>query len=65
VTSLGMLGMSEGLHANMSLFARRKSTSMASYFRSRSALIVSTMSLEPLGSSGIFFVPSAGSKLPA
>ena len=34
-TSLGMLGMSEGLHANMSAFARRKSMSTASYLMSR------------------------------
>ena len=62
-TSLGMPGMSEGLHANMSAFARRKSMSTTSYLGLRSALIISTLSSEPLGSSGIFFVPSAGSKL--
>ena len=64
-TSLGMPGMSEGLHANISAFARRKSTSTASYLGSRSALIVSTLPSELLGSSGIFLVPSASSKLPA
>ena len=31
VTSLEMLGMSKGLHAKMSLLARRKSTSALSY----------------------------------
>jgi hypothetical protein len=31
VTSLGMPGISEGLHVNMSAFARRKSTSTTSY----------------------------------
>ena len=65
MTSLGMPGMSEGLHANMLVFARRKSMSMASYLGSRSVLIVGTLSPELLGSSGIFFVPSTGSKLPA
>ena len=60
-----MPGMFEGVHANMSAFARRKSTSTASYLGSGSALVVSTMPPEPLVSSGIFFVPSAGSKLPA
>ena len=49
----------------MSVFALRKSTSTASYLGSRSALIESTLLSELLGSSGIFFVPSAGSKLPA
>ena len=49
----------------MSAFARRKSTSTASYLGSRLALIVSALSLVLLRSSGIFFVPSAGSKLPA
>ena len=45
-TSLGMLGMSEGLHANMSAFTWRKSTSMASYLMSRVALILSARSSE-------------------
>ena len=63
-TSLDMLGMSEGLHANMSAFAQRKSMSTAFYLGSRLVLIVSTLSLDLLGSSGIFFVPSVGSKLP-
>ena len=58
-------GMSEGLHANMSAFAWRKSTSTAFYLGSKSALIVNTLPSELLGSSGIFLVPSAGSKLPA
>jgi len=39
--------------------------STASYLGSRSALTVSTLPSELLGSSGIFLVPSAGSKLPA
>jgi hypothetical protein len=34
-TSLGMPGVSEGLHAKMSVLARRKSMSTTSYFRSR------------------------------
>ena len=37
----------------------------ASYLALRSALIINTLSSEPLGSSGIFFMPSTGSKLPA
>ena len=64
-TSLGMLGISEGLHVNLLLFAQRKSTSTASYLGSRSALIVSTLPSELSGLSGTFFVPSVGSKLPA
>jgi len=39
--------------------------STASYLRPRSALIVSDLPSEPLGSSGIFFVTSASLKLPA
>jgi hypothetical protein len=35
VTSLGMLGIFEGLHAKMSALARRKSMSTTSYFESR------------------------------
>jgi hypothetical protein len=34
-TSLGMPSISEGLHAKLSAFARRKSTSTTSYFGSR------------------------------
>jgi hypothetical protein len=34
-TSLGMPGISEGLHTKMSALARRKSTSTTSYFESR------------------------------
>ena len=56
MTSLGMSGMSEGLHANILAFAQRKSTSTAFYLGSRSALIVSALSSEPLGSSGIFLL---------
>ena len=55
----------EGLHANISPFVWRKSTSTASYLGSRSALIVSALPSKLLGSSRIFLVPSTGSKLPA
>jgi len=46
-TFLGMLGMSKGLHANMSVFARRKSTSTASYLGLR---LVLTLNALPSGS---------------
>ena len=45
-TSLGMPSMSEGLHANISAFARRKSMSTASYLLSRVALTLSARSLQ-------------------
>jgi hypothetical protein len=38
VTSLGMPGIFKGLHAKMSTFEQRKSTSTASYLGSRAAL---------------------------
>ena len=64
-TSLGMLGMSEGLHAKMSALARRKSMSTTSYLLSRVALTCNALSSERFGSRGTFLIPSAGSKLPA
>jgi hypothetical protein len=45
VTSLGMTGISEGLHAKMSMFARRKSTITVSYLGSRVALMLNAFSL--------------------
>ena len=51
-TSLGMPGMSEGLHANILAFARRKSTSTASYLLSRVALTLNVRPLGQLGSTG-------------
>jgi hypothetical protein len=62
VTSLRMPGMSEGLHANMSLFARRKSMSTASYLGSRVVPMHTLLLLEPLGSRGISLTPSTGLK---
>ena len=59
-TSLGMLGMSEGLHANISAFVRRKSMSTASYLMSRVALILNARSLEQVGSTGTSLMASAG-----
>ena len=64
-TSLGMPGMSEGLHANMSVFARRKSTSTTSYLGSRLELILNALPLEVPGSRKTSLVSTAGSKLPA
>jgi hypothetical protein len=55
VTSLGMLGMSEGLHANISTLARRKSTSTASYLMSR--VVLSRLTV-PSSSSPVLGIPS-------
>ena len=43
-TSLGMPGMSEGLHAKMSVLARRKSKSTTSYLLSSVALTCNALS---------------------
>ena len=64
-TSLGMPGMSEGLHAKTSVFARRKSTSTASYLGSSSEPIRICLEVSLLGSRGTDLTASAGSKLPA
>jgi hypothetical protein len=80
-TSLGMPGISEGLHAKMSALARRKSTSTTSYFGSRVELTLNAlpsgaegsmveMTLNALpsgavGSRGTSLVCSVASKLPA
>ena len=64
-TSLGIPGMSEGLNANMSAFARRKSTSTTSYLGSMLELILNALPSEVPGSRKTSLVPSAGSKLPA
>jgi hypothetical protein len=64
-TSLGMPGMSEGLHAKTSAFVRRKSTSTASYLGSSLALIRICLEASLLGSRGTDSTASAGSKLPA
>jgi hypothetical protein len=65
VTSLGMPGMSEGLHAKTSAFARRKSTSTASYLGSSSEPILTFLPASSLGSRETDLTASAGSKLPA
>jgi hypothetical protein len=65
VTSLGMPGMFEGLHANTLVFARRKSTSTSSSLGSSLELIRSVFSSEPLESRGTVFVASVGSKVSA
>ena len=64
-TSLGMPGMSKGLHAKMSALARRKSTSTTSYLSSRVELTLNILPSLAEGSRGTSFVPSAGSKAPA
>jgi hypothetical protein len=64
-TSLGMPGMSEGLHEKTSAFARRKSTSTASYLESSLEPIRNCLEASPLGSRGTDLTVSAGSKLPA
>jgi hypothetical protein len=63
VTSLGMSGMSEGLHAKTSAFARRKSTSTASYLGSSSEPIRICLEASLLGLRGTDLTVSAGSKL--
>jgi hypothetical protein len=55
VTSLGMPGMFEGLHAKTSAFARRKSTSTASYLGSSSVPIRTCLQASLLGSRGTIF----------
>jgi hypothetical protein len=65
VTSLGMPGMSEGLHTKISAFARRKSTSTASYLGSSSEPILTFLSVSLLGSRETDLIASDGSKLPA
>jgi hypothetical protein len=62
MTSLGMPGMSKGLHANMSLFARRKSMSTASYLGSRAVPTRTVLLLELLGLRGTSLTPLMGSK---
>jgi len=64
-TSLGMPGMSDGLHANTSVFARRKLTSTAFYLGSRLELILNALPSEASGLRKTSLVFSAGSKLPA
>jgi hypothetical protein len=64
-TSLGMPGMSEGLHAKTSAFARRKSTSTAPYLGSSPEPIRICLEALPLGSRGTTLTVSTGSKLPA
>jgi hypothetical protein len=64
-TSLGMPGMSEGLHAKASAFARRKSTSTASYLGSSPEPIRICLEASLLGSRGTALTVSTGLKLPA
>jgi hypothetical protein len=64
-TSLGMSGMSEGLHAKILAFARRKSTSTASYLGSSLEPILTFLPASSLGSRETDLTTSAGSKLPA
>jgi hypothetical protein len=62
---LYMPGMSEGLHAKTSAFARRKSTSTASYLGSSSEPIRICLEASLQGSRGTDLTVSAGSKLSA
>jgi hypothetical protein len=62
-TSLGMSGMSEGLHAKTSAFARREPTSTASYLGSSPEPIWICLEASPLGSRGTALTVSTGSKL--
>jgi hypothetical protein len=64
-TSLGMPGMSEGLYAKTSAFARRKSMSTASYLGSSSEPIRTCLQASLLRSRAMDLTTSAGSKLPA
>jgi hypothetical protein len=64
-TSLCMSGMSEGLHAKISAFARRKSTSTASYLGSSSEPTLTFLPASLLGLRETDLTASAGSKLPA
>jgi hypothetical protein len=64
-TSLGMPGMFEGLDEKTLAFARRKSTSTASYLGSSSEPIRTCLEASLLGSRGTDLTISAGSKLPA
>jgi hypothetical protein len=63
-TSLGMPGMSEGLHAKTLAFAWRKLTSTASYLGSSSEPILTFLPASLLGSRETDLTASAGSKLP-
>ena len=54
--------MSEGLHAKMSLLARRKPTSALSYLEESVVLMCTTLPLELLVSMRTSLVPSTGLK---
>jgi hypothetical protein len=64
-TSLGIPGMSKGLHAKTSAFAQSKSTSTASYLGSSSEPIQTFLLASLLGLRGTDLTASAGLKLPA
>ena len=59
-TSLGMLGMSKGLHAYTSALIVRKLTSTASYLGSRLELILNALPLEASGLRMMSLVSSTG-----
>nr|ACG24225.1 hypothetical protein [Zea mays] len=63
-TSLGMPGMSEKLHAKILAFARKKSTSTASYLGSSSEPTLTFLPASLLGSRETDLTASASSKLP-
>jgi hypothetical protein len=64
-TSLGMPGMSEGLHAKILAFARRKLTSTASYLGLSSEPILTFLLASLLWSRETDLTASAGLKFPA
>ena len=62
VTSLRILGMSEGFHAKMSRLAQRKSTSVPSYLGERAVPMRTVLSMKLSASTRTSLTFSAGSK---
>ena len=65
VTSLKTPSMSKGLHAKISLLARRKSASVLSYFEESMVPMHATLPSKPLGSMRTSMVPSIGLRDPS
>jgi sensor histidine kinase regulating citrate/malate metabolism len=61
-TSLGMPGISEAIHAKISLLVWRKSMSALSYLEESAVPTRAFLSVEFSGSMRTFFTPSVGSK---
>jgi hypothetical protein len=64
VTPLSMPDMSEGFHTKMSFSARTKSMSVLSYLEGKTALMRTTLPLEPVGSRATSLVSTIGFELP-